>query len=231
MDPANGTLRDIFDKGAAALEVFFWPEKVMHIAVDWQRMYCDPAFADTAEGAQRRVERIAPVQDRMSHMVTDLRNVLPTLWVYHAIPHSPTPLQSMVLKSLDTDEAARKLLEFQKQSHELTGLVDRSRDRLLAKYDRSAFEGTDLDQILKGAKIDTLLVSGLYRSMRECVGKTVEDAQRLKYNVFVMEDLAVDKVDHTERSHYSLCWTTAIRDGNHCVTSDQVRRVAAKFQP
>lgn len=231
MDPANGSLQDIFDKGAVALEGFFWPGKAVHVAVDWQRMYCDPAFADDPQNAQRRAERVTPVQDDMNRMVADLRGVLPTIWVYHAIPHYPTPLQSLILKSLSADDAARKLQEFQQQAHELTGAVDFGRDTLLAKQNRSAFAGTELDQMLKQVKIDTLLVSGLYRSLRECVGKTVEDAQALGYNVFVVEDLTVDKVDHTDRSRYSLCWTTAIRDGAHCVTSDQVRRVAAKFQP
>ncbi len=231
MDPVNGKLQDIFDKGATALDDFFWPDRVMHIAVDWQRMYCDPDFADDPACAQRRGSHVKPVQDQMSRMVTDLRGVLPTTWVYHAIPHHPTLLQSMMLKTLDADEAALKLQEFQRQAHELTGAVDVSRDALLAKQSRSSFEGTDLDQKLKAAKIDTLLVSGLYRSMRECVGKTIDDAQALGYNVFVVEDLTVDKVDHNDRSRYSQCWTTAIRDGNHCVTSDQVRRVAAKFQP
>ena len=230
MDPVNGSLQDIFDKGASALADFFWPGRVMHLAVDWQRMYCDPDFADDPASVQRRRHHVKPVQDQMSKMVTDLRGVLPTTWVYHAIPYSPTPLQSMILKTLNDDAAALKLQEFQWQAHELTGAVDVRRDALLAKQSRSSFAGTDLDQKLKDAKIDTLLVSGLYRSMRECVGKTVDDAQALGYNVFVVEDLTVDKVDHTERSRYSLCWTTAIRDGNHCVTSDQVRRVAAKFQ-
>ncbi len=231
MDPVNGSLDDIFNKGASALADFFWPERVMHIAVDWQRMYCDPDFADDPVSAQRRTSLVKPVQDKMSQMAADLRGVLPTTWVYHAIPHHPTMLQSMMLKALDADTAARKLQEFQRQAHEVTGAVDVKRDALLAKQSRSSFEGTDLDQRLKDAKIDTLLVSGLYRSMRECVGKTIDDAQALGYNVFVVEDLTVDKVDHNDRSRYSQCWTTAIRDGNHCVTSDQVRRVAAKFQP
>ncbi len=59
-------------------------------------------------------------------------------------------------------------------------------ERVIAKTRYSAFHGTDLDSVLKGLGVDTLIVCGLTTEC--CVGSTAWDAFHMDYHVFVAED-------------------------------------------
>jgi len=59
-------------------------------------------------------------------------------------------------------------------------------ERVIAKSRYSGFHGTDLDNVLKGLGVDTLVVCGLTTEC--CVGSTAWDAFHLDYHVFVVED-------------------------------------------
>jgi nicotinamidase-related amidase len=59
-------------------------------------------------------------------------------------------------------------------------------ERVIAKTRYSGFHGTDLDRVLKGLGVDTVVVCGLTTEC--CVGSTAWDAFHLDYHVFVAED-------------------------------------------
>ena len=62
----------------------------------------------------------------------------------------------------------------------------RTSDCIVTKHRFSGFSGTDLDLILKGKGIETLLISGVVTNV--CVETTARDGFNLDYHVFLVED-------------------------------------------
>lgn len=230
MLPMTPELQKVFDRGARALEAAFRPEHSIHLAIDWQRLYCDPNIPTNAHGNLQQATKITATLGRVNDFADAARIVTPTWWVYHDPEINKDSFPHDYFLGVNEHTVARKIAHFREEGLAICGHVDHERDIVLRKPFKNAFAGTDLHERLERREIDTLLVSGLYRFYRECVGLTVTEAAGLGYKTFVVEDLTVDKVDHTDRSRLALAQMTE-RDGAYCVTSDQVRRVLSKFQP
>ncbi len=230
MLPMTPELQRVFDRGAQALEEAFRPEHSIHLAIDWQRLYCDPRLPTNSHISQQKADTIKATLDEVNEFADIARGMAPTWWVYHDPELDKDSFGDDYFMFASESTIKRRIAQFREEGVAICGRVDHERDLILRKPFKNAFAGTDLHERLQRREIDTLLVTGLYRYYRECVGLTLTEAAGLKYKAFVIEDLTVDKVDHTERSRLALAELTE-RDGAFCVTSDQVRRVLAKYQP
>jgi nicotinamidase-related amidase len=68
----------------------------------------------------------------------------------------------------------------------IPNLTPRPRDFLIVKRRYSAFFATDLDLLLRGLEVDTLILTGVATDV--CVRATAQDAQQLNYKVIVPEE-------------------------------------------
>lgn len=68
----------------------------------------------------------------------------------------------------------------------ISELTPREEDFLIPKRRYSAFFATDLEILLKGLDIDTLIITGVVTDI--CVRATAQDAQQLDYKVIVPEE-------------------------------------------
>lgn len=68
----------------------------------------------------------------------------------------------------------------------ISELTPREEDFLLPKRRYSAFFATDLEILLKGLDVDTLIITGVVTDV--CVRATAQDAQQLDYKVIVPEE-------------------------------------------
>jgi nicotinamidase-related amidase len=219
-------LQRIFESGAEALDDAVRPGHVVHLAIDWQRLYCDPLSPTNSNNLQR-VNKIATTLSQVNDFADETRIVAPVWWVYHD-PADFQDAQAGTIKSA--------IAQFREEGRAICGYVDPEHDLVLRKPFKDAFAGTDLHERLQRNGIDTLLISGLYRhysrmpGRSQCVGETMKSAVELGYKTFIVEDLTVDQVEHTSQSRMSLSQMT-VADGAYSVVSDHVRSVLAKFKP
>lgn len=235
MDQVQRDIQAIYQKGAQALEAYFWPGKVAHLAIDWQRLYCDPNFVLNQLDLQRTQKTVA-VLDAVNDFADAVRISTPTWWVYHDPALTKDAFHPDYFLCMNPFTVERRIAQFREQGRQLCGRVDPEVDMTLRKPFKDAFAGTDLHERLQRREIDTLLITGLYRHYSydirraQCVGQTMKAAADLGYNTFVVEDLTVDVVEPTEPSRLAVAQMT-LSEGAYSLHSDQVRRIAAKFQP
>lgn len=230
IDLKTADLSEIYEHSAQALGEVYRPGRAVHLAIDWQRLYCDSQLPTTAHNDRSLMRTIAQTLARASDFADDMRPSTPTWWVYHdpVLDERIFPLGYFICSS--ADRKARKIAAIREQGLEICGRVDPEADITLRKPFRDAFSGTDLDERLKRRGIDTLLISGLYRhysynpKRSECVGQTMKAAADLGYKTFVVEDLTVGHTENGERTRLNLA-RMALGEGAYSVTANHVHRV------
>src|SRR5699024_12461076 len=65
-------------------------------------------------------------------------------------------------------------------------LIPKKEDFVVQKRRYSSFHATDLEILLKGLGVDTVIIAGIATNV--CVHATALDAQQRDYNVIVLED-------------------------------------------
>lgn len=236
LDLKTATLSEIYEYGARALDEAFRPGQAVHLAIDWQRLYCDFDMPTNAHNNIPLMQNIVLTLARTNDFAATVRKSAPTWWVYHDPELDEDSFPSDYFLHIDPDIKARKIAAIREQGLQICGRVDPDHDVTLRKPFRDAFAGTDLDERLKRREIDTLLISGLYRhysynlKQAQCVGQTMKAAADLGYNTFVVEDLTVGHAGEAENTTLALA-RMALGEGAHSVTADHVRRVVAKYQP
>lgn len=134
------------------------------VVIDVQKIYCDPEELYGDDGTDAAAGRIAA-------LVPEFRKAsIPVYLVHFSSPNN-----------LTADK-----IDFYK-------LVPEPSDTLIRKDDVSAFDGSDIDQILKKDGRTKLLVCGVY--LDQCVKGTVRDALGKKYEVALLEDMTEDHIN------------------------------------
>lgn len=237
MAPQILTIQEYFNEGAQALESAYRPGHVVHLAIDWQRLYCDPLIPSNKHNDLRRAQEIFNTLHDTSDFADAVRVAVPTWWIYHDLAlNEQDHFPENYFQGVDEDEKARRIAAIRAEGHQICGCVDPARDLVLRKPFKNAFESTDLHERLQRNEIDTLLISGLYRhyaykqDRAECVGQTMKAAADKGYKTFVVEDLTVDKVTHNERTQQALLHMTRSEEA-YSVTAQQAHRIIASRVP
>ncbi len=236
LDIRTATLSEIYEHSAEALGAVFRPGHAVHLAIDWQRLYCDFSMPTNAHNNIPLMQNISLTLARTNDFADDVRAIAPTWWVYHdpALDEGSFPPDYFL--HVDPEMKARKMAEILEQGLQICGRVDPEHDVTLRKPFRDAFAGTDLDERLKRREIDTVLISGLYRhysynlKQAQCVGQTMKAAADLGFKTFVVEDLTVGHAGESANTTLALA-RMGLGEGAYSVTADHVRRVAAKYKP
>lgn len=229
-------LQEIFEQGGQALHRGLRPDHVAHLAIDWQRLYCDPALPMYGNTNLQQSQKIISTLHHVNDFADAVRFVVPTWWVYHDPEITRDHFTSDYFLEMDAQTVKLKLAQFQEEGTAICGRVDPERDIVLRKPFKDAFAGTDLHERLQRHEIDTLLLTGLYRHdsrnklRAESIGQTMRSAAELGYNVFIVEDLTVSNGDRTAINQLSLS-QLAQDEGVYSLTADHVHRIITKYQP
>jgi nicotinamidase-related amidase len=158
---------------------------VLHLAIDYQRLYAKEfyggGFFAFAANAERFAEKLRE------------RNVQ-TIWVAldDSLPYrGGRTLTSLAEKSLFGDNEAiltpnRDISDWFDDRHKLA-VKPNLDDLILVKATRSAVDSDATRKFLEQRRIDTILVSG--HDQTWCVEATVRQTSELKLNCWVIEDL------------------------------------------
>lgn len=158
------------------------------IVIDMQNDFCDPNARTYAPGAEDTVEPINRLIDAARG------NGMPVIFTQEI--HRPDQLDA----GRERDPGAGLPYPGGKESHPLPlhcvagtkgveivdGLEPRAEDVRIGKRRYSCFLGTDLQLLLNGLGVQTLLLTGVCSNI--CVLWTAGDAYQLDYHVRVIED-------------------------------------------
>ncbi len=145
------------------------------LVIDMQRDFISPGAPIECPGGRAI---IAPIQQllEIAH-----RKGLPVIYTQEA--HRAEGVDFG--RELDGEEP-RHCVEGTPGVEIISELVPRPGDFLILKRRYSAFFATDLDLLLRGLQVDTLILTGAATDV--CVRATAQDAQQLNYRVIVPEE-------------------------------------------
>lgn len=170
-----------------------------HCIIDVQKEFCDPKESRGSAETEKVATRIANVAPLFRQAM------IPTFVVYFSFDKE-TPIS----------KAMGGLFKLKMESGDVP----------VAKDDNSAFKGSDIKELLKWSKVNTLLVSGF--NLNACVRQTVIDALSEGFNVWVLED-CVGNDSFNEKSQAERYITMMKEAGaqfkNHKFALDEVRSV------
>ena len=149
------------------------PHNTALIVIDMQRQFTTPGAPFEVEGADALVERVATA---VGHARA---NGVPVIWVSQRV--RPNVGLGRTSRRYGQSDIHRGELA------ELDGRLDVGDDILVLKHRQSAFFGTDLDTVLRGLGIDTVILSGVTTNV--CVLATAIDAGARDFGVVLASDL------------------------------------------
>lgn len=218
---ARGPGRVSMDEVTADLltEVFAEPTRVAVVVIDMQRDFCSPDGAFARAGVdisanERIVPAIAEFVDRM-RSAGSLIVWVQQLWGERYV--SPA-----IRRRLRRAPERTGLCEEGSAGTELAdGLHVETPDVVVRKYRYSAFLGSSLDQALRSAAIDTVVLVGT--AANACVDTTARDAAQRDYDVVVAADL----VGYSDAGLATAALTNLDRHFAYVVPSSAVLAAAA----
>jgi len=161
------------------------------LVIDVQRGFGDPAFMSDSVGASDRAEIEAAV-DRMIELVDHARRTgLKVIWVTGGAADRLPPWRSLFWlkgKGDDPEFEGFKITEEGKASGEFYRVKPNPGELHVKKGRYSAFEGSDIEEVLRREGVDWVITSGLTTEC--CVGSTSWDAVQRGFRVIVAGDAA-----------------------------------------
>ena len=145
------------------------------LVIDMQRDFVDEGAPIECPGARAIVRHILDLTARAR------RNDVPVIYTQEA--HRAAKVDFGL--ELDYEEPEH-CLEGSPGVELLPALRPQRGDHLIVKRRYSAFFATDLDLLLKGLGVDTLVLTGVATDV--CVRATAQDAQQLNYRVVVVPE-------------------------------------------
>ncbi len=166
-------------------EVLESSARVAVVIVDMQRDFCSPTgafgMAGFDIGANQRI--VQPINT----FVEQLRAAgALVVWIKQLA--SPRHMSPAIERRLRRAPERLELCHQGSPGAELAdGLVVNPGDATVEKYRYSAFFGSSLDQVLRSAAIQTVVLAGT--AANGCVDSTARDAAQLDYDVVIARDL------------------------------------------
>jgi ureidoacrylate peracid hydrolase len=143
------------------------------IVIDMQRQFTTAGAPFEVDGADALVQRVATTVHRARS------NGVPVIWVSQRV--RPNVGLGRTSRRYGQSDIHRGELA------ELDGRLDPGDDILVLKHRQSAFFGTDLETVLRGLGIDTVILSGVTTNV--CVLATAIDAGARDFGVVLASDL------------------------------------------
>lgn len=173
--------------------------KAALVVIDMQRQFTTPGAPFLVDGADALVGRVGGAVARARAKGT------PVIWI-----------QQRVRSAVGPGRSSRRFGEteiHQGALAELDPRLDVGDDVVVHKTRQSGFFGTDLDTVLRGLDIDTLILAGVTTNV--CVLATAIDAAARDFGVVVASDLTAS--------------LPVRRDGATVLAADDVQRAAEAF--
>jgi ureidoacrylate peracid hydrolase len=166
-------------------EVLAEPARVAVVVVDMQRDFCSPTGAFGREGVDIAANaRIVPA---LSEFVGGARSAgAQVVWIKQlwSERHVSPAIRRRLRRA---PERTALCLEGSPGAELADGLEVQAADVVVPKYRYSAFLGSSLEQVLRSAGIQTVVVVGT--AANGCVDTTVRDAAQREYDVVLAADL------------------------------------------
>lgn len=182
-DNRSGIVTD--GRTALLTEVLAAPSRVAVVVIDMQRDFCSPTGAFARAGIDITAnQRIVPA---VAAFVDNLRSAGALVaWVRQLA--SPRHMSPAIARRLRRAPERLQLCHQSSPGAELAeGLKVQPADAVVDKYRYSAFFGSSLDQVLRSAQIQTVVLVGT--AANGCVDSTARDAAQMDYDVLVAADL------------------------------------------
>jgi ureidoacrylate peracid hydrolase len=191
------------------------PARTALIVIDMQTAFCAPG-APAEVPASRGI--IAPI----NRLTAELRAVgVPVIWVLHANERIGNKSDwELFFNTIVADEVKEKTLESLAAAKQSVweALVTGPTDRTVLKNRYSAFipGSSQLERVLRGIGIDTVLVAGTKTNV--CCESTARDAMMLDFKVVLVEDCCAALSDDEHRSALE----NVIQQFGDVMTADEV---------
>lgn len=169
------------------------------VVIDMQRQFTTAGAPFLVDDAPALIERVATAVQRAR------ANDMPVIWV-----------SQRVRQAVGLGRTSRRYGESNIHQGDLAELDDRldvGEDILVLKHRQSGFYGTDLETVLRGLGIDTVILSGVTTNV--CVLATAIDAGARDFGVVVASDLTAS--------------LPVKRDGEILLEASEVQRAAEAF--
>lgn len=195
-------------------EVLQSPGRVAVVVIDMQRDFCAPSGAFAAAGID--ISANQRIVEATNAFVTRLRAAgALVVWIRQLA--SPRHMSPAIDRRLRRAPERFALCRLGSPGAELSdGLVVHPEDATVEKYRYSAFFGSSLDQVLRSACIQTVVLTGT--AANGCVDSTARDASQLDYDVLIARDLT----GHTDAALASAALQNLDRHFALVCTSDEI---------
>lgn len=167
--------------------------RVAHISIDLQDSYCNPDHPRIKTyGYGASAKRGEAVAHAVGAFVTANGKYLTNIWVAHncASAYGIPPMH------------AREYLPQLARSSFHSSLPVNDNDIVICKKNYSAFDGTDLDEVLASQNIKTILLSGIFLDI--CIRETALDAKKYGYDVYILKDMVASFRDSQEMAEWDM---------------------------
>jgi maleamate amidohydrolase len=154
------------------------------LVIDMQKEYADPGCAWSFEMAAPAAKNIQP----LLHLVR--RKGIPVIYTYNGFRADLTDAGLMAVKSVDLAER-RACQEGTDGVKIIESIAPEPGDYVINKKRFSAFFGTDLEVVLRGLGVDTVIVTGCVTS--GCVRMTAYDAFQRDFRVVIPAECVGDQ--------------------------------------
>ena len=219
-DNVTGAAADI--RSGLLAEVLESPGRVAVIVIDMQRDFCSPtgAFAKAGFDIGANLRIVEPANAFVETLRTAGALVV---WIRQLA--SPRHMSAAIERRLRRAPERLELCRQGSPGAELAdGLQVHAEDATVEKYRYSAFFGSSLDQVLRSARIQTLLLTGT--AANGCVDSTARDAAQLDYDVVIAHDLT----GHTDAALARAALQNLDRHFALVCTSDEILSHLAKTE-
>jgi nicotinamidase-related amidase len=207
------------------LEARVAPDHTALLVVDMQNDYCAPEGASGRNGRDLTAVRATiPV---ISELIASAQSAgIPIVYTKYTLGPNGAGLSGPEILRRGRNFAGMQSTVKGTWGHDLIDDMpyDADRDIVIEKRRLSAFIGTDLDLILRGRGIKTVVIAGVVT--QGCVECTVRDAAAFDYYVAVPTDCVASTEAKAHETSLA-CMATALRYPDALTTSTQLREIWA----
>ena len=160
------------------------PASAAVLVVDVQNDFCDPSGAASASGAD--TSAVVSMVPRLEQFLARAREVGTKIVFVRSLHDASTDSDVWLARRGANVRRSSLTCRTGSWGAELYRLTPEPQDVVVTKNRYSAFTGTNLDLVLRTARVDSLLFTGVATEV--CVESSLRDALFHEYNVTLIED-------------------------------------------